>query len=210
MTTPFDSAAYWERRYGAGGASGTGSEGRLAGFKAGFVNAFMRHNGVASLLDLGCGDGRQAALLDVANYVGVDVSPTTIARCRRRFAGDPRRRFQLADAPLQPAELALSMDILFHLVEDTVFDTYLDRLFGSATRYVLVYASNVDLAWPVPHVRHRAFTPLVAARFPDWRLAAHIPNLFPYDPARPDETSFADFFVYTRPGERCVLEIPPA
>ena len=75
---------------------------------------------------------------------------------------------------------------------------------------MLVYASNVDLAWPVPHVRHRAFTPLVAARFPDWRLAAHIPNLFPYDPARPDETSFADCFVYTRPGERCVLEIPPA
>lgn len=210
VTAPFDSAAYWERRYGAGGTSGAGSQGRLAKFKAGFVNAFVRQNAVESMLDLGCGDGRQAALLDVPDYVGIDVSPTTIARCRTRFAGDPRRRFQQADAPLHPAELALSMDILFHLVEDAVFDAYLDRLFGSATRYVLVYASNVDLAWPAAHVRHRAFTPLVSTRFPDWRLAAHVPNLFPYDPARPDDTSFADFFVYTRRGERCVLEIPTA
>lgn len=208
MTPPFDSAAYWEQRYRTGGNSGAGSYGQLARFKAAFVNACVRANAVVSVLDLGCGDGNQAALLDVPDYLGVDVSASTIARCRARFAGDARRRFQHADLPAPAAELALSMDILFHLVEDTVFDAYLDRLFGSATRYVLVYASNVDLAWPAAHVRHRAFTPVVAARHPDWRLAAHIPNLFPYDPAQPDETSFADFFVYARPGERCVLEIP--
>jgi hypothetical protein len=55
MDQGFSSNSYWEARYGAGGSSGAGSYGRLAAFKAAFVNAFVADNHIRSVLDLGCG-----------------------------------------------------------------------------------------------------------------------------------------------------------
>ena len=208
MPNPFSSAAYWEARYRGGGASGAGSLGRLARFKAAVINRFLAENHIASLIDLGCGDASQLALLETeAEYIGVDVSPTALARCAARHPG---RRFVTPEAlrPLPPAELTLSLDVLYHLTEDTVFHDTVRVLFAHATRFVVIYASNVNAAWPVPHVRHRRFTDHVAATEPDWRLLAHLPNPWPYDPARPDDTSFADFFFYGRPGTACVIPVP--
>jgi len=72
----------------------------------------------------------------------------------------------------------------------------------------VIYASNVDADWPASHVRHRRFTDHVAASQPRWRLLAHLPNPRPYDPARPDDTSFADFFVYGKHDAACTIAIP--
>ena len=82
---------------------------------------------------------------------------------------------------------------------------------GACRRLVAVYSSNADRSWPGVHVRHRRFTDHVAATQPAWRLLAHLPNPYPFDPARTDETSFADFFVYGRVGthgEPCVIRAP--
>ena len=197
--TMVHSAEYWERRYREGGSSGAGSYGRLAHFKADFVNALIATHRIASVLDLGCGDGNLLSLLDVPGYVGADVSPTALAECSARF---PQHRFvpYAALARLPPAELAMSLDVIYHLVEDAVFADYLATLFGHATRFVLIYSSNADVYWPDDHVRHRRFTNHVAATQPDWRLLSHVPNRFPYDPRQRDTTSFADFFVFARPG----------
>jgi hypothetical protein len=73
---------------------------------------------------------------------------------------------------------------------------------------MLIYASNVDANWSSPHVRHRRFTDHVATRFPRWRLRAHVPNPYPFDPAHPDDTSFADFFVYAAPSADATLYLP--
>src|ERR1700678_128595 len=89
----FRSAEYWENRYRTGGNSGVGSYGKLATFKARFINDFIRAHQIKRLLDLGCGDGNQAGFLEVENYLGFDVSPSAVQRCRDRFKGDPRRRF---------------------------------------------------------------------------------------------------------------------
>jgi hypothetical protein len=48
----------------------------------------------------------------------------------------------------------------------------------------------------------------VTATEPDWRLLAHLPNRYPFDPGRPDDTSFADFFIYGRPGAACRITVP--
>jgi hypothetical protein len=88
--------------------------------------------------------------------------------------------------------------VLFHLIEDAVFARYTAALFAHASRFVLIYASNVDLGWPAAHVRHRRFTDHVAMTQADWRLLSHLPNRYPYDAALPDDTSFADFFLYGR------------
>jgi len=206
----FSSRHFWETRYRAGGTSGAGSYGRLAAFKAAFVNDFAALNAVRSVIDLGCGDGALLDLLELPAYLGVDVSPTTLARCAARCAGHPGRRFEDFDrlGDRDAAELGLSLDVIYHLVEDAVYIAYLDRLFGLSTRFALIYASNVDHDWPAAHVRHRRFTDMIADRYPGWRLAAHVPNLFPYDPARPNDTSFADFFVYARRSESAALSSP--
>jgi SAM-dependent methyltransferase len=208
----FSSAAYWESRYRSGGHSGAGSYGRLADFKAAFINSFIAANRIASVLDLGCGDGNLLSLLRVPAYVGVDVAPSTLAACTARFADRPGVRFLSYDRlePAGTAELGLSIDVIYHLVEDTVFAGYMRALFDHASRFVLVYASNVDLTWPAPHVRHRRFSDHVAQAHPQWRLLAHVPNRYPFDPTRPEGTSFADFYLFGRGPGPCTLTVPEA
>ena len=205
----FDAIGYWEARYRQGGTSGAGSRGRLAAFKADFVNSFVAANAVDDVLDLGCGDGHLLSLLQVSAYIGVDVSNTALACCITRF---PRHRFvpfhALDDGV--SADLAMSLDVVFHLVEDAAFVRYMHALFAHPRRFVLVYASNVERNWTSPHVRHRRFTDHVARTEPDWRLVAHVPNRYPFDPDRPDDTSFADFFVYARGDAGCALRVPTA
>ncbi len=205
---PFSSEAYWEARYRAGGTSGMGSAGRLARFKAETINRFIAGNRIRSMIDLGCGDASMLGLLEPpADYVGVDVSPAALARCAERF---PDLRFVTPDAlrTIAPAELTLSLDVIYHLIEDPIFAAAMRTLFAWATRFVVIYASNLDAAWPARHVRHRRFTDHVAAAEPDWRLLAHLPNPYPFDPTDPNETSFADFFFYGRRGAACSIVVP--
>ena len=205
---PFHSGDYWKSRYHMGGTSGAGSVGRLARFKAGTINHFIAQNGIRSVIDLGCGDTSQLALLRLpADYVGVDVSPSALQRCTDRFPG--RRFIAPEDLPsVAPAELTFALDVIYHLIEDSVFTTAIRSLFAWSTRFVVIYSSNVNATWPSAHVRHRQFTDHVAATEPDWRLLAHLPNPYPFDPATPDDTSFADFFIYGRHGAACSITVP--
>ena len=53
-TRKIDSSAdYWEARYRDGGNSGAGSYGRLALFKARFLNDFVRSENVQSVIEFG-------------------------------------------------------------------------------------------------------------------------------------------------------------
>ncbi|ODQ88199.1 hypothetical protein BHQ18_20350 [Mycolicibacterium flavescens] len=194
------SADYWEKRYRRGGTSGAGSYNRLAEFKAEVLNDFVRVNRVRTVIEFGSGDGAQVQLAEFPDYVGVDVSQTAISACRRRFAGDSSKRFvHTGDISTQDrGELALSLDVIYHLVEDEVFDSYMCQLFDAADRYVIVYSSNDTRDWPDPHVKHRRFTDWVDQNRPDFTVTERIPNRYPYSSDDPDNTSFADFYVFTR------------
>jgi hypothetical protein len=91
------------------------------------------------------------------------------------------------------------LDVIYHLVEDHVFDAYMQRLFGAATRFVAIYSSDTDDNGdnPVPHVRHRRFSAWIERNAYGWRLLARVPNPYPYD-GDSASTSFADFFFYER------------
>jgi 2-polyprenyl-3-methyl-5-hydroxy-6-metoxy-1,4-benzoquinol methylase len=195
----FRSAEYWEDRYKTGGNSGLGSYGKLAAFKAQFINGFIREHQVKRLLDLGCGDGNQAASLEIENYLGFDVSPSAVQRCRKKFKGDASRRFllyeqatYLSEAAAFKADLAISMDVVFHLVEEEIFARYMDELFHSATRHVIIYSTNFDKSYPLPHQIDRHFTAYLERRMPDWELTQTQVN-----PYKGIEVQ-ADFFIYTR------------
>ena len=197
----FSSERYWERRYRKGGDSGPGSYSHLAQFKALVLNRFVQENDIASVIEFGCGDGNQLALAAYPAYVGYDVSQAALTACRQRFGKDPAKQFfSVTEYDGRSADLALSLDVVFHLTEDSVFEDYMRRLFGAATRYVIVYSSNQDEPIePVSaHVRHRHFTRWVETSIStEWCLAERIANAFPYN-GDFRTTSFADFYIYKK------------
>lgn len=193
------SAAYWESRYRSGGNSGAGSYNKLADFKAKFINDYVATNNITSVLEFGSGDGAQLALAQYPRYTGVDVSPTIIEEAREAFAHDATVQF-FHTSELQSdfhAELTLSLDVIYHLVEDTVFGAYMSRLFVATRRAVIIYSSNEEKPW-APHVRHRKFTDWIKAHQSDFKLVQRVANPYPYDDRDPDNTSFADFFVFEK------------
>ena len=192
------SAMYWEQNYARGGTSGPGSYNRPALAKAAFVNDFVRTRDVGSVIDFGCGDGNQLSLADYPRYIGLDVSRAAIELCKSRFAADPTKSFFLYDGAcfadrggLFAADLAISLDVIYHLTEDAVFDTYMTHLFAAAARFVIVYATNQEIPGTAPHVRHRHFTAWAEAHGRGWRLL----EVTPGPNAGPDR---ADFFTYER------------
>ena len=197
---PFRSSAdYWRQRYARGGNSGAGSYNHLAEFKAEVINDFVASNGIADVIELGCGDGHQLELARYPRYTGYDVSPEAVELCRKRFKDDPGKTFfPLTQYDGRQADLALSLDVIFHLVEDEVFDDYMQRLFSAARRHVIVYSSNdQNIDDPAPHVRHRKFSDWIARERPEWELLTRVPNRYPYN-GDYRVTSFADFYIYGR------------
>lgn len=193
-----DSTNFWEGNYAQGRTSGTGSYGALAERKSRFLNDLVRQRGFSSIIEFGCGDGNQLSLADYPSYIGLDVSRTAIGLCQRRFARDSGKSFFLYNggcfsdrAGVFTADLALSLDVIYHLTEDAVFETYLRHLFAAGRRTVVVYSSNMQLRGTAPHVRHRHFTPWVEANCPGWVLTGVTPG-----PSA--ERARADFFVYDR------------
>jgi hypothetical protein len=190
------SARYWDLRYRMGGTSGAGSYGEEQACKTEFLNRLFRARGIRSVIDFGFGDGSQIAALEMDAYLGFDVSAAAVERCRARFAGDAKKRFRLVrEYAGERADASLSLDVLYHLVEDDVFDDYLARLFGASNRWVVIYATNRDdgRALRGRHVRDRAFTGLVAQRFPAFSLVDA-----PARPAHLDDAGGASFFVFER------------
>ena len=199
------SAAFWERHYAAGRNSGPGSFGHLATFKAEVIAELCQRWSVESVIEWGCGDGNQLAALSVPRYLGLDVSRTAVDRCIRRFAGDPQKSFLWYDpaafidtSGVFTADLAFSLDVIYHLVEDVTFHTYMRRLFGSARHHVLIYSSDVDgLRQNYPHVRDRRFSAWVAQHEPEWRLDEVIRNPYPFS-GDDVSGSLSDFFCFSR------------
>lgn len=194
------SSDYWEKRYSSGGNSGSGSYGRLAHFKADVLNAFVAEHGITTVLEFGCGDGHQLSLANYPAYTGLDVSETAVKLCSEQFQGDSGKHFMLYGheaAKNLKAELSMSIDVIFHLVEDRVFEDYMQRLFAAAEKFVIIYSSNYDNSQSF-HEKERAFVKWIEQNEPDWKLVKKIANPYPYDPNDPDNTSKSDFYVFEK------------
>lgn len=189
------SIRYWERRYARGGHSGLGSTGRLAAYKAEWLNRFVEEKRVHNVIEFGCGDGNQLSLAMYPAYLGLDVAPTAIRRCRELFAADPAKQFRVYqpfafDPNPVEADLALSLEVLFHLTEDDLYERYMQHLFAASRRWVVIFAPDEPdhTGGQFPHVRPRRFTQDVP---PGWNLHHREPN-----PHR--DISMSDFFVFEK------------
>jgi len=201
VPTNFSSSRYWEQRYARGGTSGAGSYGRLAQFKAETINKFVRDHNIRTVIEFGSGDGSQLQLARYPAYIGIDVSASAIDLCQTKFKDDTSKQFWLASsaqAKAARAELSMSLDVIYHLVEDSVYEQYMTGLVAAAERYICIYSSNVAKVAPAEHVRHRVFTDWMTENAPAWKLLSKVDNPFQEDPSNPDHTSWANFFFFER------------
>lgn len=199
----FNSRNYWEQRYKKNGDSGSGSSyPDLVRFKATIINDFIKENNVHTIIDYGVGDGNQLRLIDTQNkeYIGIDVSPTIIAKCKQMFINDPTKTFFLdkdVDMNHQKADLLLSCDVIYHLIEDPIYKSYMDNLFTMSKKYVIIYAKNQDIQHAI-HVRFRNFTSYINTYFKSWKLIKVIPNKYPQKVlgTNNERTSPSDFYIF--------------
>jgi cyclopropane fatty-acyl-phospholipid synthase-like methyltransferase len=199
------SELYWEERYQGGDNSGAGSYEKLAMHKAEVINDFVSKNGLLSVMEFGCGDGNQLTLAKYPKYIGLDVSPTAVKMCYNKFKADKTKSFYVYNtlaffdnAELFKADLVMSLDVLYHLVEKEIFETYLNHLFAASTRYVLIYASDYDQKEePVhQHENRRNFTSYISSNIRNWNLKEVVKNKYPFE--KYPDGSMCDFYIYEK------------
>ena len=170
-TKSFDSSTgYWQRRYFFGGNSGKGSYGEEAKFKAEKLNNLIGRFNFDGIIELGCGDGNNAAYYKPKYYFGFDISSDAIQICERKFKNKNNFHFfeinekfkeQIKDIKNTykvANELAISFDVMFHLVEYEIYEDYLHKLEISSDKFLLIYATDYDKIEQSPHVKHRNYS----------------------------------------------------
>ena len=181
----FDSKKYWQDRYVNGGNSGSGSYGVFCDYKATVINNFVKQFKIETVLELGCGDGNQLSLFDIPIYVGQDISQKCVEQNKIRF---PQHTFITSTDDIGGFDLTMSLDVVFHLIENELYHQYIQDLFNLSDRFVMIYAPNEDKTI-AQHVKYRKFTddtPL------DFKLFKHIVN-----PLK-GEYSQSDFYIFER------------
>jgi cyclopropane fatty-acyl-phospholipid synthase-like methyltransferase len=201
----FVSKSYWENRYKQGGNSGAGSYNKFAEFKAGVLNGAIAEYGINRVIEFGCGDGNQLAMLNIPNYIGLDVSETILKHCIDKFNNDKSKSFFIYsdkafidNQHIFQSDAAFSIDVIFHLVENEVYEKYLYDLFASALKLVVIYGADLDHPQVTSHEVYRKFTGHIEKNFSTWKLEKVIKNKYPAKDYNDTEGSLADFYLFTR------------
>jgi hypothetical protein len=202
-SSSFDSSKYWEERYSSGGNSGDGSYGKLADFKSKILNNFVAKQGINKVVEFGCGDGNQLSIARYPSYIGLDVSTTIVKKCADKFHDDYTKSFFLYNhnafvdrSGVFKCDLALSLDVLYHLIEDDIYQNYIRHLFNSSEKFVIIYAANEEIESGTAHEKYRKFTADVEAIAKGWELAEVIENEHKVDQGG----SLANFYIYKKTG----------
>ncbi|MEK9628640.1 MAG: class I SAM-dependent methyltransferase [Nitrospinota bacterium] len=198
---------YWKKRYLLGGNSGKGSYGKNAEFKSEVLNKFVRENNIHSVTEFGCGDGNQLTYAEYPQYTGLDISEEAVKLSSSLFECDASKKFVVYDPDeidqnqqKFAADLVLSLDVIYHLVEDEVFRKYLTNVFSASRKYVAIYSSNkeTDGMLHSRHVRHRNFTSNIEEWFPSWELIQTVKNKNYHGDAKGTEPSVDFYFFQSR------------
>jgi hypothetical protein len=198
----FDSKKFWDDRYKNGGNSGAGSYNNLATFKAEIINNFIENNKIKSIIDYGVGDGNQLKLINTENktYTGIDVSEFILNKCNEIFKNDNTKQFiHIDNINNLQGDLVMSNDVIYHLIEDKVYNDYMYNLFSMSKKYVIIYAHDEDINHCL-HVKFRKFSTYIDNNFPEWKLIQIIPNKYPQLKLGKDneKTSVCDFYIYQK------------
>ena len=167
-----NSIDYWKNRYESGRNSGSGSYNNLAVYKGEILNNFLQKHKINSVIELGCGDGNQLKYFQFPKYIGFDISDYIIEKCREIFRNDSTKIFlNLAQLEGYHADLVISLDVIYHLIEDDIFENYMISLFNCSDKFVIIYSCNfIDDGTYAPHVKPREFTQWITLNIRDFLL----------------------------------------
>ena len=182
----------WNNRYQNGGNSGSGSYNELYIFKRDIINDIINKNSIKSIIDFGCGDGNQIKEINAKNYIGIDIAKASIDICKMKYNNDSTKKFYTyneIDTMNLQSDLTMSLDVLYHILEEECYVTYLKNLFSSSN-YVLIYSNNYN-GHIDDHMHTRKFTNDVENMFPNWDLHEKINQIYP-------KKSSADFYLYKK------------
>jgi len=167
----FNVSNYWENRYTVGKNSGFGSYGENAEYKSNILNGVIREYKINSLIEFGCGDGNNLGLYKINNYIGFDIAKKAIDICINTYKNDESKTFIYYEPFLFKAsnafkaDITISFEVLFHLVEDRMYKKYIHDLFISSKKYVLVFSTNFIQESEAIHMKYREFTKDVPLNF---------------------------------------------
>jgi hypothetical protein len=202
----FDSNKYWELRYQTTNIkpSGNGSYGKLAEFKSKVINNLISKFQINKIVEFGSGDGNQLGMFKgYQKYIGLDVSKTIVKKCQHVFKNDNTKEFIWLNPNLDINEtcggvdMILSLDVLFHLIEQDIYENYLNNIFTQNAKIVVIYGMNFDDNGNFgPHVKPRTFTKFISEKYPDYKLIDKINQEIKSHNHK--KGSAADFFIYKK------------
>ena len=87
------------------------------------------------------------------NYTCIDVSETVIEKCKSIYFNDNKKKF-INDENIDNirADLVLSCDVIYYLIEDNIYLKYMKNLFQMSNKYVIIYSRDNELSKTV-HVK---------------------------------------------------------
>jgi predicted TPR repeat methyltransferase len=151
---------YWDGRYSSGGDSGRGSYNDHFEYKNSIINDLIKKYNIKSITDFGCGDGNQISDIQIEYYNGLDISSSAIELCEKKYCNDGNKKFKVYNQNYlsdEKTDLTMSLDVIYHIFEDDLYNQYMNDLVNTSNKYVLIYSSNFeDTKWN-NHVRHRKF-----------------------------------------------------
>ncbi len=145
-----DYKKWWDEWYAHGQTSGPGSRGFLAQYKAEVINEFIRTHSIQSAIEFGCGDGYNLALISYPEYIGLDISPTSVRMCEQKFKNDPTKQFMhyipasFVNKGFKTVDLVLCIDVLYHVLEEQDYVKTLDDIFSFNAPYVILYTTLTE------------------------------------------------------------------
>ena len=188
-----DTKNIWESRYNNGGNSGNGTYNELYIFKRDIINDIINKYNIKNIIDFGCGDGNQIKEFNINKYVGIDIALSAINICKMKYKDDNTKSFftynEINNIKSQ-SDLTISLDVLYHILEEDLFIDYLKKIFNFSSKYILIYSSNYD-DHTEGHMHTRKFTNYVEKLFPNWVLNIKIKQIYP-------KKSSADFYLYEK------------
>lgn len=141
-----------------------------------YLNSWIDQYNIDSIIDFGCGTSPYIENLKCKNYLGVDVSETAIKVCQNKFKNDPSKRFNLMNKRIEEKSImTVSLDVVYYLVEDNVFNQYMLNLFNSSNRFVIIYSTNYNhYNELIPYIKHRQITDWVKKHKKEFAMINHI------------------------------------
>ena len=202
----FNSGEYWKQRYNNNGNSGSGSYGRLCEFKNRVLNRLVKENNIAKVIEIGCGDGNILINSAYKEYRGYDISEKVVKICQDKIKKE-NYEFEVikSDTAIEKGDLVLSLDVIFHLIEDEEYYKYMYSLFTHSTKWVIIYTSDMNekefnekYGVQGSHVKSRKITEFIKNNVKNWDLVKTIHNEYPYNLNDRNNTSFSNFYIYQK------------